>query len=392
MEEEKENSGNRIEGRIITAVFLVLVFGLTIAGLFTPVKERSESENRTLAQKPAFSFAALFAKEEDARFTVQYEKYLADQFVARDAWIGIKTRMERILGKTDINGVYFADDGYLIARTDASAVDTEQEEKNIARLVQFAVQYQERLGTGRVHVMIVPTAADILSDKLPAFTNEYDQEALLDRLSVELPEGCFVDTRTELGAHADEYLYYRTDHHWTALGAYYAYRAWAQASGHEVRALSDYTESIGSEDFYGTLYSKINLPMRADTVTLYEDGKNYRVEYDMDGKPKNGLFVKSRLEEKDKYMVYLDGNHAIVDIVQQGVQKNGRRLLVIKDSYAHTFVPFLAQDYEEVIMIDFRYSKMPVSMLVQQYEITDILLLYNATNFVEDENLYQLER
>lgn len=392
MEEQNKASENRIESKVITAVFLVLVFGLTIAGLFTPARERSESENRTLAQKPEFSFAALFAKEEEDRYTVQYEKYLSDQFVARDAWIGIKTRLERVLGKTDINGVYFADDGYLITKTDVSAVDAEQEEKNIARLVQFVKNYQEQLGAGHVHAMIVPTAADILADKLPSFTNEYDQDALLERLAKELPEGCFVDTREELGAHAEEYLYYRTDHHWTALGAYYAYRAWAQASGHTVRELSDYIASIGSEDFYGTLYSKINLPMRADTVTLYEDGKNYRVEYDMDGKLKNGLFVKSRLEEKDKYMVYLDGNHAIVDIVQQGVQKNGRRLLVIKDSYAHTFVPFLAQDYEEVIMIDFRYSKMPVSMLVQQYEITDILLLYNATNFVEDENLYQLER
>ena len=175
--------------------------------------------------------------------------------------------------------------------------------------------------------------------------------------------------------------------------------------------------SIGSEEFYGTLYSKINLPMKPDTVTIYEDGKTYRVEYDMSGKVRTGLFTRERLEEKDKYMVYLDGNHAMVDIVQQGkkdavqegaqngaagqeqqgnVQNNAaghaRTLLVIKDSYAHTFVPFLAQDYDRVIMIDFRYSKMPVSMLVEQYKVTDILVLYNATNFVEDENMYQLER
>lgn len=392
MEEQKKASENRIEGRIITAVFLVLVFGLTIAGLLTPQKERSESENRTLAQKPEFSFAALFAKEEADRFTVQYEKYLSDQFVARDTWIGIKTRLERLLGKTDINGVYFADDGYLITKTDASAVDAGQEEKNVSRLVQFVKKYQEQLGTGHVYAMVVPTAANILADKLPPFTSEYDQDVLLDRLSSGLPEGSFIDAREELRGHADEYLYYRTDHHWTALGAYYAYRAWARAIGFEARGLDAYEGRVGSGDFYGTLYSKVNLPMQADTVMLYEDGKNYRVEYDMDGKPKNGLFVESRLEEKDKYMVYLDGNHAVVDIVRQETQKNGRRLLVIKDSYAHTFVPFLAQDYEEIVMIDFRYSKMPVSAFVQQYGITDILVLYNATNFVEDENLYQLER
>ena len=91
----------------------------TNAGFFSPVRARSESENRNLAQKPAFSFEALFAKEEEKRYTVQYEKYLSDQFVGRDAWIGLKTRTERLLGKTDINGVYFAGDGYLVTKTEA---------------------------------------------------------------------------------------------------------------------------------------------------------------------------------------------------------------------------------------------------------------------------------
>lgn len=401
MEEQNQNSENRIGNRVIVAAFLLLVFGLTIAGFFSPVRERSESENRNLAQKPAFSWEALFTKEEEKRYTVLYEDYLSDQFVARDAWIGLKTRAERLLGKTDINGVYFAKDGYLITKTDASAVDREQEEKNITRLVEFVEKYRESLGDGHVHAMIVPTAAYVLAQKMPPFTSEYDQGALLDRLESELPQGCFVDARDELLAHADEYIYYRTDHHQTALGAYYDYRAWAKATGRAVRELADYEKSIGSEEFYGTLYSKINLPMQADTVTIYDDGKLYRVEYDMSKRPRTGLFVKERLEEKDKYMVYLDGNHAMVDIVQQGGAQTGgagqealgkSTLLVIKDSYAHTFVPFLAQDYDRVIMIDFRYSKMPVSMIVQQYGVTDILVMYNATNFIEDENLYQLER
>lgn len=381
-----------IQSKIVLAVFLLLVFGLTIAGFFAPVKERSESENRNLAQKPEFTLAGLFAEEEKDRFTMQYENYLTDQFIGRDSWIGIKTRIERLIGKTDINGVYFADDGYLITKTDADAVDKEQEEKNIAALVAFMEKYQKRYGADRVHAMIIPTAADILEGRLPAFTGEYDQDALLDRLAKELPGGSLIDSRDELNAHADEYLFYRTDHHWTALGAYYAYRAWAQATGHEVRELSDYGERVGSEEFYGTLYSKVNLPMKADTVMIYDDGRNYRVEYDMSKKYSSGLFVESRLEEKDKYMVYLDGNHAMTHIVQSGTERNGRKLLVIKDSYAHTFVPFLAQDYDEVIMIDFRYSKMPVSSITTQFGITDVLVLYNATNFIEDQNLYQLEK
>lgn len=192
--------------------------------------------------------------------------------------------------------------------------------------------------------------------------------------------------------HKDEYLYYKTDHHWTALGAYYAYRAWAQAQKIPVREQEDYKISTGSEEFYGTLYSKVNIQMPADTVLLYEDERSYRVEYDMDGKPQKSMFSMKRLSEKDKYMVYLDGNHALTQIQQQGQKKTEKKLLVIKDSYAHTFVPFLAQDYDEVIMVDFRYNKMPVSMIIENYGITDILVLYNATNFVHDDNLYQLER
>ncbi len=384
--EEREKGQNRV----LTIVFLLMIFGITIAGFFVPVKERSESENRNLAQKPEFTLSGLFAKENDKRFTTQYESYITDQFIARDTWIGIKTQTERLLGKTDINGVYFADDGYLITKTDADKVDAEREEKNIAYLTEFVAKYEELLGKGKVDVMLVPTAADILADKLPAFTSEYDQAALLERMEAALGADAWIDVRENLQEHADEYLYYRTDHHWTALGAYYAYQAWAEHEGLPVRDLADYTESVASDEFYGTLYSKVNLPMDADTVMIYEDGMKYRVEYDSNRKYMSSLFSMDRLKDKDKYMVYLDGNHAQVDIVTEN--KNGKTLLVVKDSYAHTFLPFLAQDYERIVMIDFRYLKMPVSALVQTYGVTDMLVMYNATNFVEDVNLYMLEK
>lgn len=388
---EQKDTPKNFGSKAVTGIFLALVFGITIAGFFVPVKARSESENRALAQKPKFSLASLFAKEDKEKFTTKYEAYLTDQFIGRDTWISVKTRTELLLGKTDINGVYFAEDDYLITRTDASSIDAEQEEKNIARLDAFIKKYSELLGDTNVYAMLVPTATDILADKLPPFTSEYDQEALLDRVAAMLGDN-FIDTREELMQHKDEYLYYKTDHHWTALGAYYAYRAWAQAQKIPVREQEDYKISTGSEEFYGTLYSKVNIQMPADTVLLYEDERSYRVEYDMDGKPQKSMFSMKRLSEKDKYMVYLDGNHALTQIQQQGQKKTEKKLLVIKDSYAHTFVPFLAQDYDEVIMVDFRYNKMPVSMIIENYGITDILVLYNATNFVHDDNLYQLER
>ena len=139
MEGQNQNSGNKIANRIITCVFLLLVFGLTIAGFFSPVRARSESENRNLAQKPAFSFEALFCpRRRKNGNTVQYEKYLSDQFVGRDAWIGLKTRTERLLGKTDINGVYFCRGTVIwLRKRKPPRYDHVQEEKNIKRLVEF---------------------------------------------------------------------------------------------------------------------------------------------------------------------------------------------------------------------------------------------------------------
>ena len=249
---EQKDTPKNFGSKAVTGIFLALVFGITIAGFFVPVKARSESENRALAQKPKFSLASLFAKEDKEKFTTKYEAYLTDQFIGRDTWISVKTRTELLLGKTDINGVYFAEDDYLITRTDASSIDAEQEEKNIARLDAFIKKYSELLGDTNVYAMLVPTAADILADKLPPFTSEYDQEALLNHIAAMLGDN-FIDTREELMQHKDEYLYYKTDHHWTALGAYYAYRAWAQAQKIPVREQEDYKISTGSEEFYGTL-------------------------------------------------------------------------------------------------------------------------------------------
>ena len=390
MEENQLKKAGFVSGLVLVLLFVVFIFGFSIADLFNPVKERSESEKRALAQKPAFTLDALFAKEDKEKFTLQFEDYVTDQFVFRDSWIGIKTYTEKTIGKTDMNGVYFAKEDYLITKTDADGVDKEQEEKNISRLDEFVKKYETLLGKGHVSVMLIPTAADILSDYMPAFTDEYDQKALLERLEGMISPEAWVRVRDSLMAHKEEYLYYRTDHHWTALGAYYAYREFAKSQGLPVRELSDYKETIGSDEFYGTLYSKVNLPMKYDTVTMYDDGQKYRVEYDANGKYSNSLFAMNRLEEKDKYMVYLDGNHALVQI--RSTNKNGRKLLVIKDSYAHTFLPFIAQDYEEITMVDFRYMKLPVSALMEMYPSTDVLLLYNATNFVVDEYMYQLVR
>ena len=171
MDEKKYQS--KTSDKILTALFLVLVFSLTADSILNPVRAYSENENRYLAQMPEFSFESLFEGE----FTSDYETFITDQFVMRDSWIGLKTLTERAMLKQDINGVYFGKDGYLIEKHDASDIDEETADRNAQRLADFINQYSAVLGEDRVHAMLVPTAQEILEDKLPPFAEGYDQEA-----------------------------------------------------------------------------------------------------------------------------------------------------------------------------------------------------------------------
>lgn len=379
--EDNQNKGQNVGSLSTCIVFFVLIFGITITSFFVPIRSFSENENRYLEQKPEFSIETLVS----GKYTSNYETYITDQFLMRDQWIGLKTMTERALMKKDINGVYFGKDGYLIEKHEASKVKEEQTKKNIDRLQFFVDKYTKELGKDCIHVMLVPTASEILSDKLPAFANGYDQNIVLDRVNEVLPEGTFVDVQDTLKEHKDEYIYYRTDHHWTANGAFYAYQDWAKQSGFEPFAKEAFDIEIGSDRFLGTIYSKVNVKAQPDTIYLYKKKGNpsYQVTYNME-KKSNSLYEMEKLNTKDKYSVYLGGNNALVEI--QTENNNGRKLLVIKDSFSHSFVPLLVDHFETVAMVDFRYFNMGISSFIEQYGITDVLVLYNTMNFVQDKN------
>lgn len=366
--------------KCIVILFLLLVFGFTGATFAAPERTFSENENRMLAAAPEFSWKALF----EGKFTSDYESYITDQFFLRDQWIQLKTLSEMAINKQDINGVYIAKDGYLIERHEASKVDAEMLSKSLERLEEFTKKYAEKLGTEHVKIMLVPTASEILLDKLPMFATGFDQNGMLDSLYERLPEGTALDVRDVLKAHADEYIYYKTDHHWTTLGAFYAYQAWAKAMGFEVPDLKDVTQTVVSEEFHGTVYSKLNLDLSKDTMHRFElSNTPSKIEVTLDMASKmDTMYNEKYLSMKDKYSYYLDGNHGLTEITSNGEGKG--TLLIIKDSYAHCFAPFTAGNYEKVYMVDFRYFNMPISLFMEQYGITDVLVLYNAVTFATD--------
>lgn len=369
---QREHKGRNLT---ICIMFGILIFGITIATLITPDKTFSSNENRALAGKPVFSWEKLV----DGEFTKDYESYITDQFIMRDKWIALKVYSEVAMQRKDINGVFLGKDGYYIQKYTDTDIDEELVEKNINRLQQFIKQQQVN-----VQVMIAPTASEVLEDKLPKYAIYYNSQPMVQKIKDTVGENQFINVKDELLSHNSEYVYYKTDHHWTSLGAYYAYTAWAKQNGITPYAMDEFTIDQVTDSFYGTTYSKVNIPMKGDSIELYHLNKD--ITYDVvinQQLEMDGLYDLSKLKEKDKYPVFLGGNNAYVDIKTN--VHNGKKLLVIKDSYAHSMVSFLANHYEEIIMLDYRYYNGPTSQLIQDEGITDVLILYNTINFAQDK-------
>ena len=389
MEKRKCAMKKEIRNKITVGIFSVLLFGLAIGNQLYPDKEFSQNENRILQKKPRFSVKSLL----NGTFGEDYESYLSDQFIGRDQWITLKTNSDKALGKKEINGVYFAKDGYLIEKHTKDELDPKQYKKNVSRIKEVTNTYTKLLGKDHVRVMFAPTASCILRDKLPSFAPEDPQEDILNDLKKSAKKGTFVDLRPIMKKKKNEYIYYRTDHHWTTLGAYYAYTEWANSVEIKPIPMNQWKKENVSKDFLGTVYSKVNQATKKDTIQFWtrKSGEKYEVVYDMGQKKSNSLYERSYLKKKDKYSAFLDGNHALTVIRNKKV-KNGKKLLIVKDSYAHSFAPFIASHFEEVHLIDLRYFNMGISDYVKQYKITDMLMLYHAMSYATDIHTLKLIR
>ncbi len=366
--------------KVAAVLFLVLVFGFTGVTFVYPERTFSENENRVLATMPEFSIEKLF----NGKFMSEYETYITDQFFLRDSWIKLKVFSEMALNKQDINGVYLGKDGYLVERHEDSKIDIEMLEKSKDRLVQFTEKYANQLGSEHVKVMLVPTASEILTEKLPYFASGFDQNGMIDEIYGRLPEETVLDVRETLKEHADEYIFYKTDHHWTTLGAFYAYQEWAKSMGFNVPSLEEVKQTVVAEDFLGTVHSKLNVELSNDQMYQFElpnTPSKVKVTVDMT-ESFDTMYMDEYLEVKDKYSYYLDGNHGLTEISSNSEGEG--TLLIVKDSYAHCFAPMTVGNYEKVYLVDFRYFNMPISQFIKQYRVTDILVLYNAITFATD--------
>ena len=380
----------------ITALFCAFIGVFLVANAVSPDRTFSEVENRNLEQLPAVDFGTpekLFRDGNffNGQFMRDFETYTTDQFIGRDAWVDLKARTERALGKKENNNVYFADNDTLITRFDQPAADRVTENLN------YVNKFVENVDIPVVFSLI-PTQACIWADRLPEGAPNASQTDLMAQAQGAVTGAAWADVYTPLMEHKDEDIYYRTDHHWTSLGAYYGYTGLASALGYDPVPLSDYTPTVRSTEFYGTVFSSSGVRwVSPDTITTYVPDDGITVvshTYDNAGNPveeQRALYVESFLSVKDKYSMFLGGNQSL-GVVKNANNPDGPKLLIIRDSYADSLVPFLTAHYSEIHLIDPRYYHLSVKDYVEQNGIDQALVLYSVPNFVSDGNLFWITR
>lgn len=361
--------------------FAVLLAGFTAANYFHKDTAFSDTENRMLQQKPVFSWADLA----DGRFMGNFGKYQTDQFIFRREWIRLQTAADRLLGKNKSGDVYLGE-GQLLEEPSKLS---ENVWKNLDAIGAFC-----RNQTGvKCYLMLVPDAASVQREKLPAYAPVADQAEQLEEIRSYLEKKenpvTEIPLYEMLREHREESLYYRTDHHWTTLGARYAYQSVAGQMGLPGAENGEEKKLYPvSDSFQGTLAARSGYRVPDDTIEVYwpDQEEELVVTYVQEQTKSASLYAAEKLKTRDKYGMFLNGNHPLTEI--RTMASTGRKLLLIKDSYANCFVPFLTGDFEEIVLVDPRYYYDSAEKLMKQYGFTDVLFLYNLNTFLEDDVLH----
>ena len=388
--------------RAVIAAFLafLVIFGVLLFVL--PQKDFSEQENRDLQKFPALSspssgsFAERLGEGKfldryfSGKFSEEFSDFCADQFPARDFFIGVKSTAELLLGKGENNGVLLGRNGYLITKMEDSG------EKYVNTNAKAVKAFAERMQAENVPVTLAAAGrtADIMTGCYPALydtTLPAQPWSLLNSAMAETGENLtYLDLRPTLTAHAEagEQVMYRTDHHWTTYGAYLAYCDILRSWDMEPMPLDFFTRETASDAFYGTAWRTAGIKwVKPDAIEFFRYPGDEDYTLTVVGKDATfaGFYDRSYLEVTDKYSAVLSGNQAY-ETVKKNDSAPRETLLLIKDSFGHSLAPFLAYHFDLEI-VDLRYYKQPVVTLAKETGCDRALILYNMASLVETSNL-----
>ncbi|MFR5966984.1 MAG: DHHW family protein [Oscillospiraceae bacterium] len=361
-------------------IFLAFIGAFFILNLVLPDRQFSEQENRYLQMRPEFSFKSLFSGD----YTSKFETYTTDQFTFRDEWITLKAASELALGKQENNDVHLCENGTLIEgfkRPENSVLDSNMSALNT--LVENT--------DADVYFALIPDKSDLYASLLPKNAPNDSEKEVIDYCYGQ-SNATNVDMYSALSAHKDEYIFYRTDHHWTSLGAYYGLSALAESMGLPCPALDSYTDRhVVSEEFYGTTWSSSGFSwVDPDTMETFVNApEGLKVTSYPQGSPVEGkLYDFSFLEKKDKYSMFMGGN-CPMHVIETG-NEDKPSLLILRDSYMDSLIPFLLDDFSEIHVLDLRYYRASLKAYIEQNNFDNVLVCYSVSNFCSDSNIFLL--
>lgn len=409
---------------INSVLFIVIIMAVGIVTLLSPKEKFSNYEKRTLAAFPSLSKESFFS----GNFFKGIDSYYADHFIFRISITAFDKNIKASLGVQD-DGVRLYADAPKADQSDAVAVNQETQTKeeandlasdahsdsavhsqdehpdnfqNIKSIIvyqnraiqmfggsdrmiksyaELANKYQDELGPNvTVYVMAIPVGSDFyLPEKIKKHVNR--EKNNIDTLNANLnPSIISVPAYDNLAKHTNEYIQFNTDHHWTALGAYYAYQAFCKAANITGLSLEAFTKKE-IPNFLGTLYYRTlsnDLKNNPDHVEYYivpHETEAYFYLKDS-SKPLHGKTYVEFAKGSNAYGVFLGGDYPLMKIVSD--VKNKKKILIIKDSYGNAFSPYLTSHYEEVYIADYRYFNGNIKSLMQENKINEILLAHNT--------------
>lgn len=368
-------------------LFFALLYGFSLLNLFWPQRELSELENRKLAQAPAFSVKTLLNGEWGKAFA----SYWQDQIALRDGWIDLESAFNQlVLQKVEENGILLGSDHWMFTKQFTVTQDTAaQLQKNLDAVTGFAARYP-----GRVTFLLAPSAAVIYPENLPLAAPMIDENAMLDGIFATVaPYAEVVDLREVYTERRAESLYFKTDHHWTTNGAFRAYEQFCLQKG-----LIPFDRSAHQAEqvtgFYGTHYSATRRwDAVAETITWYPLGNPMTI-FQLTGEAQytpvstETMVNTEKFATRDKYGAFLDGNNGYSVIEGDGKGS----ILVVKDSYANSFVPYLTANYAKIGVVDFRSFAYGLDSTIEQEGYDEILIVYNFQTFIADTKVIYINR
>ena len=363
---------------ILFSGFLLLGGGLC---LLHGTRDFSEMENRVLTAFPQVTAQGVLSKSVQR----DLENAAADQITGRDFFVKLSTGLrfatgERCLGDTYI---FDGDDGVrYFEKVTSSDISEKRLNTNVSVIKTLAGKNPDIKTT----VFLAPTNSIVGKDMLPAGAYIYDDTDVIKKIKTTSPDTklLYEPGQFELSD------YFATDHHWNTFGAYRGTKLYLESVGKVdlLPAKDDFEFATAKKPFFGTLYSKAPLAACLGEEFVYPvSGSDVLVS--VDGSERDGIYEPEYLLKKDKYATYFGGNFGRVEIVNEDASSDDT-LLIVKDSFANSAIPYLMSCYKRIVMIDLRYHNASFSALISEVDPDELLFFYEMSDFFEDENFSKL--